>query len=198
MTPTPEERRVNCALHSEKIDRMENDLVDFKKEAKDDRVEILSLLNKLNNSVHGNGKMGLCGKVDVLWNTGLFIATGLCLTFGALLWDMVKNQGGELKYKLVLVTWIDAESDATWGEVDKTKEWADKDYEVLEIGWEIYTSPKYTVICSQIGNDGSLGNRTKIPNKWIVKKRVMRNGQGNRTNTTQVKKNRKAPKRNEG
>jgi len=26
----------------------------------------------------------------------------------------------------------------------------------------------------------------------------MRNGQGNRTNTTQVKKNRKAPKRNEG
>ena len=74
------------------------------------------------------------------------------------------------KYKLILITWKDAQSDADWGEEVKVKEWATQDYLVSEIGWEIFSNKEYTIICSQIGNDGSLGNRTKIPKKWVVKK----------------------------
>ena len=102
-----------------------------------------------------------------------------------------------MKYKLVFVTWIDAPSGAEWEEFEKVEDWAKKKYEVVEIGWEVCKNDTYTVICSQIGNDGSLGNKTKIPNNWIIKKRVM-HGQGNRTNTPQAKKNRRTPKGREG
>jgi hypothetical protein len=41
------------------------------KEIKDKLDEILKILN-------GNGKMGLCAKVTVMWNIFLFIALGFC------------------------------------------------------------------------------------------------------------------------
>jgi len=103
-----------------------------------------------------------------------------------------------MKYKQVFIAWIDAQSGAEWEDFDKVEEWAKKNYEVVEVGWEVCSNDTYTVICSQIGNDGSLGNKTKIPNKWIIKKRVIKYGQRNRKNITPTKKNRKTPKGNEG
>ena len=76
------------------------------------------------------------------------------------------------KYQLVLVTWKDAQSSSDWEEEDKISKWATEDYLVNDIGWDITPkgNKKYVVICSQIGCDGSLGNKTKIPKQWVVKK----------------------------
>ena len=97
----------------------------------------------------------------------------------------------------MMVSWIDAQSAADWEEVDTVKDWAKKKYEVVEVGWEICENDVYTVICSQIGNDGSLGNKTKIPNNWITKKRVMY-GQRNRTKSTPIKKDSESTEGREG
>jgi len=75
-----------------------------------------------------------------------------------------------MKYKLVLITWIDAQSGNEWETKDKTMTWANEDCKIMEIGWEIGETEKYYIICSQIGIDGDLGNKTKIPKKWIINK----------------------------
>lgn len=76
--------------------------------------------------------------------------------------------------KLVLITWVDACSAAEWEDPDKVKEWSAQEYEVSEVGWEVCSNEKYTTICSQVGCDGSLGNKTKIPNSWIKEKRGLK------------------------
>jgi len=76
-------------------------------------------------------------------------------------------------YKLIFITWIDAQSGAEWEEPDKVIKWNKDLYEVFEIGWEICSDKDYVTICSQIGNDGSLGNKTKIPIRWIKSKKVL-------------------------
>jgi len=74
------------------------------------------------------------------------------------------------KYPLVLVEWIDAQSDCEWGSIEKTKKWADEECLINDIGWLVCTGKKYIVITNQVGEDGELGNRTKIPKSWIKKK----------------------------
>lgn len=71
------------------------------------------------------------------------------------------------KYKLVVIEWADAQSDCEWETVDRVITWSEKDCMIFEIGWLICEAKEYLVICSQIGEDGDLGNRTKIPKQWI-------------------------------
>jgi len=78
------------------------------------------------------------------------------------------------KYKLCMVQWADAQSDAAWGDIADINKWAEESYIVNDVGWLISETKKNIVICSEIGNDGSMGNRTKIPNTWIVTKRIIK------------------------
>lgn len=75
------------------------------------------------------------------------------------------------KYSLVSVEWADAQSDCEWETIDKVRTWAEKDCIIFEIGWLVYENDKYVVISNQIGEDGDLGNRTKIPVQWIRKRK---------------------------
>ena len=72
------------------------------------------------------------------------------------------------KFPLVIITWKDAVSDASWEEPEKIKAWADKDFIVENIGWIVARTDKYVVVCSEITEDGDYGNRTKVPVGWIV------------------------------
>ena len=73
------------------------------------------------------------------------------------------------KFPLVIITWKDAVSDASWEEPEKIKAWANKDFIVENIGWIVASTKKYIVVCSEITEDGDYGNRTKIPKGWVVK-----------------------------
>lgn len=87
--------------------------------------------------------------------------------------NRVSSKNSELskKFPLVMLTWKDAESDAQWGEKSEVEEWASKDCLVTDIGWVIHENKKCIVICSQINDGKTFGNRTKIPVGWIVSKR---------------------------
>lgn len=74
------------------------------------------------------------------------------------------------KYPLVQIEWKDAQSDSEWTSVEKIQKWATEDCIIFEIGWVIYENEDYLIISNQIGEDGDLGNRTKIPKTWIRKK----------------------------
>jgi len=75
------------------------------------------------------------------------------------------------KYPLYIIEWVDAQSDCDWCSPEKIKEWANKDCMIVDVGWVICETNKYVVVSSQIGKeDGELGNRTKIPIKWIKRK----------------------------
>ena len=71
-----------------------------------------------------------------------------------------------IKFPLVFITWVDAESANGWSSQSEVKAWAAKDAEVKDIGWIVERNKKQLVLCSQIG-DSDLGNRTKIPLRWI-------------------------------
>lgn len=71
------------------------------------------------------------------------------------------------KFPLVYITWRDAESSVQWEEKSAVDKWSNEDYVVHDIGWLISKKGKYMVICSQVAEDGSLGNRTKIPKVWV-------------------------------
>lgn len=74
------------------------------------------------------------------------------------------------KFPLMFVVWKDAESDSEWGDARSVSRWAEKDALVYDIGWKVFENKKYMVICSQVGPDGDYGNRTKIPQGWILRK----------------------------
>ena len=78
------------------------------------------------------------------------------------------------KYKLVMVEWVDAQSDPAWGELVDIEKWANESYIVNEVGWLISETKKHIVMCSEIGSDGSMGNRTKIPNTWVISRKVLK------------------------
>jgi len=78
------------------------------------------------------------------------------------------------KYPLVLVQWNDAQSDAGWGDIEDIKKWADEKYVVNEVGWLISKTKSHIVITNEVGNDGSIGNRTKIPNTWVIDRKVLK------------------------
>jgi len=37
----------------------------------------------------GNGKMGLCGKVHILWNVMLFVGSGVAIFVGTWMWGQL-------------------------------------------------------------------------------------------------------------
>jgi len=39
----------------------------------------------------GNGSIGLYAKVNILWAGAIFIASGLTITLGAFIWELIKN-----------------------------------------------------------------------------------------------------------
>lgn len=77
------------------------------------------------------------------------------------------------RFKRVYLEWVDAESDPEWNTLDKVKHWSEKDCYVFEIGWIVTENKKYVTICSQITEDGDLGNKTKIPKAWIKRKKKL-------------------------
>ena len=76
-------------------------------------------------------------------------------------------------HPLYLITWKDAESDCKWQDMDEIKKWAEKDYVVRDIGWIIHENKKHIVICSQIGDEGGFGNKTKIPIGWVISRKKL-------------------------
>jgi len=80
------------------------------------------------------------------------------------------NPQDNIKYPLCRIMWKDAQSDSEWSSIEKIKIWAQKDCVINDIGWLVYEDKNHIVICSQIGEDGELGNRTKIPVGWVLKK----------------------------
>ena len=65
------ERRINCILHSKRLTRMEKKVDD------------------LHKIFCGNGKIGLCAKVDILWTGSLVIVSGVTGVFGLWLWAQI-------------------------------------------------------------------------------------------------------------
>ena len=75
------------------------------------------------------------------------------------------------KYKLVLIEWVDAQSDCKWASKEELEKWVKQDCIIYDIGWIAIETKKYIVLSSQFGNeDGEWGNRTKIPTEWIRKR----------------------------
>jgi len=77
------------------------------------------------------------------------------------------------EFKFYEVIWVDAQSDCTWENIDDVQQWLDKDYVVYERGWLVAENDKYIIISNQLSNENDFGNRTKIPKKWIVSKKVL-------------------------
>jgi hypothetical protein len=72
---------------------------------------------------------------------------------------------------LVIVEWIDAEADCTWGDMKEVVEWSKKTFHCREVGWVIEDSKEMLVLTSQLGDENLVGNRSKIPQPWIVSKK---------------------------
>ena len=78
------------------------------------------------------------------------------------------------KFPLVLIKWIDAESDSDWEGLSRVSTWADEHFVVQEVGWIICETKNYIVVCSQVTvKDDNFGNKTKIPRKWITYKQEL-------------------------
>ena len=69
--PEMPERRENCKLHEDKISRI------------DKKVDAIYKI------LVGNGQIGICSKVDIMWGVMIFIITGVSITVGTLLWGMI-------------------------------------------------------------------------------------------------------------
>ena len=78
------------------------------------------------------------------------------------------------KYILEEIEWIDAESDNGWEEPHDVMKWCNEDTVISEVGWIFYEDKKILVIVSQLQYDGTLGNRTKIPQSLIVSRRKLK------------------------
>ena len=74
---------------------------------------------------------------------------------------------------LVLVDWIDTESEITWAEMRDVMDWSKKVFKCKEVGWIIEDSKDMLVLTSQLGDENLIGNRTKIPKPWIISKQVL-------------------------
>ena len=80
MTPAPEERRANCVLHAQQIKTVE------------DKVgSIESKVSDIHKIICGNGKMGMCGKIDILWAVFIFLCITITPALMAILWGITKN-----------------------------------------------------------------------------------------------------------
>lgn len=75
------------------------------------------------------------------------------------------------KYPLELIEWYDAESEITWGDPADVRKWCKKHFIATEVGFVFYEDKDFLVMVSQIGNDGTIGNRTRIPKPWLKSRR---------------------------
>lgn len=95
------------------------------------------------------------------------------------------------KYTLVLVEWIDAQSDSEWETPDKLDKWIEEDCLINEIGWLIKENRRYIIVSNQISYDGDIGCKTKIPKTWIKKReniKVVKLGQRDKKKKNKKKK----------
>ncbi len=104
------------------------------------------------------------------------------------------------KFPLYYIEWIDAESEANWGDKDDLDKWLDKDFVVHDIGWIVSENKKYLVICNQVSVDGDFGNRTRIPKVWIRTKRKIRvvDDESGRFKTNRAHTKKHSSKKNRG
>ena len=75
-----------------------------------------------------------------------------------------------LKYPLIFIMWHDAESTNEWEEPEMVESWVKKSSIINEVGWLIHEDDKSIAICSQMADDDIMGNRTRIPKGWIIRK----------------------------
>lgn len=77
------------------------------------------------------------------------------------------------KYKLEIIEWYDAQADCSWAEEEDIDKWMKEDFIAIEVGWVIRETKNMLIITNCIGNDGSIGNRTKIPKVWIKSRKKL-------------------------
>lgn len=80
------------------------------------------------------------------------------------------------KYPLEVIEWYDAESDASWSSPQEAEDWAKKDFVAFEVGFVFFEDKDHIAVTSQIGSDGTIGNRTRIPKPWIKRRRKLTYG----------------------
>jgi len=78
------------------------------------------------------------------------------------------------KYPLELIEWYDAESEVSWAEKKEALEWSKKEFVATEVGFVFYEDKNFIVMVSQIGSDGTIGNRTRIPKPWLKSRRKIK------------------------
>lgn len=68
-------------------------------ERRHDYPEILKDLQEVKDNVReihkllvGNGKIGICGKTEIMWNTTIFLVIGFATTIGVYLWNVLIHQ----------------------------------------------------------------------------------------------------------
>jgi hypothetical protein len=79
-----------------------------------------------------------------------------------------------MKYPLVMIEWYDAESEVTWEDPKAVAEWSKKDFIATEVGFLIHEDKNHIVLTSQIGSDGTIGNRTRIPKPWLKSRKKIK------------------------
>ena len=82
------------------------------------------------------------------------------------------------KYPLELIEWYDAESEVSWGDPKEVLEWCKKSFIATEVGFIFYEDKNFIVMVSQIGSDGTIGNRTRIPKPWIKSRKKIKADSG--------------------
>lgn len=60
-----------CLLHQEQLNDISQDVKAIKK------------------ILLGNGVIGICGKVDIIWGIGIFVIVGLSVTVGTFIWGIL-------------------------------------------------------------------------------------------------------------
>jgi hypothetical protein len=86
-----------------------------------------------------------------------------------------------VRYPLEIVWWRDAESDIEWSHQANLKDWCKKDFIVVEVGFIFFEDERNIVIASQIADDGTIGNKTRVPKDWVMKRRKVSYGSRQRT-----------------
>ena len=86
------------------------------------------------------------------------------------------------KYSLEMLEWYDAESDVSWSDPNEVLKWSKKDFLVVEVGFVVYEDQDHIVLASQIGSDGTIGNRTRIPRPWLKSRKRIKADEPKRRN----------------
>jgi len=58
----------------------------------EDLKEVKTDVKDIHKILVGNGKIGMCSKVDIMWHTTLFLVVGFATTVGVYLWNVLIHQ----------------------------------------------------------------------------------------------------------